>query len=250
MDRVALSCIAALPRLRTVAQCDGRRAVRVQTRQPGENADIARRRMERRMPLDAGSPGADARHVTGLLAAARDGAPGAMERLMPLVYDELRRVAHRQLGAEQAGHTLCTTAVVHEAWLRLVDQERAQWADRAHFFAIAARLMRRVLVDYARQHRALRRGGGRAPVSLDAIGERHEPAAAAARADEMIALDEALARLEALDARLARVVELRFYAGLTEEEVASLLGVTARTVRRDWTRARAWLYDEVQRALA
>lgn len=201
------------------------------------------------MSMDA-EPARDARGVTGLLAAVRDGAPDAMERLLPLVYEELRRVAHRQLGTERPGHTLSTTAVVHEAWLRLVDQEHVAWADRAHFFAIAARLMRRVLVDYARQHHALRRGGGHEPVSLDAIDEGREPVIASARADELIALDEALERLEAIDARQARVVELRFYAGLTEDEVAALLGVTARTVRRDWTRARGWLYVEVQRALA
>ena len=200
------------------------------------------------MPLDAGSPGADARHVTGLLAAARDGAPGAMERLMPLVYDELRRVAHRQLGAEQAGHTLCTTAVVHEAWLRLVDQERAQWADRAHFFAIAARLMRRVLVDYARRHRAGRRGGpGLSLLPLEVL-DQGDPAAAsvAERADSLLALDEALERLQRVDERLARVVECRFFAGLSEVETSQALGVSQRTVARDWRMARAWLHEALR----
>lgn len=201
------------------------------------------------MSLDGERARGDTREITTLLAAARDGAPDAMQRLIPLVYAELHRVAHRQLGAEPAGHTLNTTAVVHETWLRLAEQARMGWKDRAHFFAIAARLMRRVLVDYARQHRALRRGGGHDPVPLDAMPAGSEPSAAT-RADELLALDEALSRLEVMDARLARVVELRFYAGLTEEEVATVLDVTARTVRRDWTRARAWLYAEVQRAIA
>jgi RNA polymerase sigma factor (TIGR02999 family) len=163
---------------------------------------------------------------------------------VPLVYDELRRIAHRQLASERSGHTLSTTALVHEAYLRLVDQKRVQWSDRAHFFAIATRAMRRILVDYARRHRALRRGRGQRPVSLEdsAVGS----VAAADRAEELIALDEALDRLATLDERLCRVVECRFFGGLTEVETATVLGVTARTVARDWVKARGWLYQELR----
>jgi RNA polymerase sigma factor (TIGR02999 family) len=184
--------------------------------------------------------------VTGALASLRAGAPEAAERLMELVYADLRRIAHRQLAAEPAGHTLSTTALVHEAYLRLVDQTRAEWADRAQFFAVAARAMRRILVDYARQHRALMRGGpGRRAVPLDEADAAG--IAAAERADELVALDEALDRLGALDERLARLVELRYFAGLTESETAEALGVSKRTVARDWATARGWLYQELAR---
>jgi RNA polymerase sigma factor (TIGR02999 family) len=190
-----------------------------------------------------------ARDTTDLLVAVREGAPDAMDALMSRVYDDLRRVAGRQLGAERAGHTLSPTALVNEAWLRLVDQRSTQWADRAQFFAIAARVMRRILVDHARHHQALRRGRGTRTQSLDDLADRGFDVAASARADELIALDEALARLEVANARAARVVDLRWFAGLTEVEVAQLLGVTERTVRRDWNRARDWLYAEVTRDL-
>lgn len=164
-----------------------------------------------------------------------------MDQLMPLVYDQLRRMAHRQLGAEPTGHTLNTTALVHEAWFRLVDQTRAQWEDRAHFFAIAAQAMRRILIDYARRHRAARRGGldGGAPIpiSLDAV-----ELSVAERAETLLALDEALERLAQVDTRLARVVECRFFAGLTEAETAEALGVSVRTVAREWALAKGWLY--------
>jgi len=185
--------------------------------------------------------------ITELLVAWRGGDRAALDRLFPLVYEELRRISHRQLGAERAGHTLSTTALVHEAYLKLVDQTRAQWVDRAQFYAVAARAMRRILVDYARRHRAAKRGGDRERVSLDVqnLGEplAEAPAAAAdERADTLIALDDALARLAELDERLSRVVECRFFGGLTEEETAAVLGVTARTVRRDWVKAKAWLY--------
>ena len=186
--------------------------------------------------------------VTQALAALREGDPGAMDRLVALVYEELARVARRQLRLEAAGHTLSTTALVHEAYLRLVDQTRAQWTDRAQFFAVAARCMRRVLVDHARRHRAMRRGGARGPaVPLDALGGADEASLAAAlRADDLVAVDEALDRLAALDARQAHVVECRFFGGLTEEETAQALGVTARTVARDWVKARGWLYQELR----
>ena len=189
------------------------------------------------------------RAITDALAALRGGDPGAMDRLVPLVYEELARIAHRQLGLEATGHTLSTTALVHEAYLRLVDQTRAQWADRAQFFGVAAHSMRRVLVDHARRHRAARRGGvNRRDVSLEAL-EATDPASldAGDRADILVAMDEALERLAALDARQARVVECRFFGGLTEAETAEALGVTARTVARDWVKARGWLYTELGR---
>ena len=186
----------------------------------------------------------ETRHqVTDLLGAWRRGETDALDRLFPLVYDELRRVASRQLEREATGHTLDTTALVHEAYLRLVDQTRVAWADRAHFFAIAARAMRRVLLDHARRHRATKRGGGVLPATLDdgtPVGSNGD-ADADGRAATLIALDEALDRLESVDARLSRVIECRFFGGLTEDETAEALGVTARTVRRDWVKAKAWL---------
>jgi RNA polymerase sigma factor (TIGR02999 family) len=187
-----------------------------------------------------------AREITEALVALRHRAPGAMDRLLPLVYDDLRRVAHRQLRAEPTGHTLSATALVHEAYLRLVDQSRTEWQDRAQFFAVASRVMRRILIDYARRHRALRRGGeaggGRpARISLD---QAEIPVAA--RADALIALDEALERLAVVDDRLARVVECRFFAGLTEVETAEALGISRRTVAREWAIARGWLYQELR----
>jgi len=183
--------------------------------------------------------------ITEALADVRVGAPGAMDRLIDLVYADLARIAHRQLGLEAAGHTFSTTELVHEAYLRLVDQTRAEWADRGHFFAVAARVMRRILVDHARRHRAARRGGPhRRAISLDAL-ESGEVAALTgdARADVLLAMDEALERLATLDARQARVVECRFFGGLTEPETAEALGVTERTVARDWVKARGWLYQ-------
>ena len=197
----------------------------------------------------------DSQHdITDQLFALRNGAdPTAWDQLVPLVYDELRVMAHRQLQRERAGHTLSTTALVHEAYLKLVDQHRAQWKDRAHFFAIASEMMRRVLVDYARRHRAAKRDGARVQVSLDTAAGGVDDgrfsgdalAAADSRADTLIALDEALTRLAARDERLVRVVECRFFGGLTEEETAAALNVTARTVRRDWIKAKNWLHREL-----
>jgi RNA polymerase sigma factor (TIGR02999 family) len=191
------------------------------------------------------------REITDALVALRaapedrpGGASDALNRLVPLVYGELRKIAHRQLAAERAGHTLSTTGLVHEAYLKLADQSRVQWQDRAHFFAVAARAMRRILVDYARRHRALRRGGAGVRLSLGALDEGDAGALAiAARADELVALDDALVRLAVLDERLARVVECRYFAGLTDAETAAVLGVTPRTVGRDWVKARGWLYQ-------
>jgi RNA polymerase sigma factor (TIGR02999 family) len=192
----------------------------------------------------------DAEHeVDAALATLRRGAPDGLERLIPLVYAELRRVAHRQLAAEPAGHTLSTTAVVHEAYLRLSEQTHVDWANRAQFFGLAARAMRRVLVDYAQRHRAARRGGG-APraISLDdaEAGGDADALAVASRGDELIALDEALERLAAVDARASGVVECRFFGGLTEAETAAVLGVSQRTVASDWLMAKGWLYRELR----
>jgi RNA polymerase sigma factor (TIGR02999 family) len=174
-----------------------------------------------------------------------------MDRLAPLVYAELRRIAHRQLLAEPAGHTLSTTGLAHEAYLRLLEQTRAQWNDRNHFFACAAQAMRRILVDYARRHRAARRGGpDRKAIPIHEL-DVSDPAltanalSTAQRADRLVALDEALERLGELSPRLARVVECRFFGGLSEKETAEVLGISQRTAAREWMTARAWLYQEL-----
>jgi RNA polymerase sigma factor (TIGR02999 family) len=181
--------------------------------------------------------------VTDVLAELRIGVPGAMDRLIALVYGDLSRIAHRQLRLEAAGHTLSTTALVHEAYLRLVDQTRAKWSDRVQFFAVAAHVMRRVLVDHARRHRAIRRGGaGAHPVALEAL-DAAAGGLATDRADVLVALDAALDRLAVLEPRQASVVECRFFGGLSTEETAEALGVTTRTVERDWVKARGWLYQ-------
>jgi RNA polymerase sigma factor (TIGR02999 family) len=197
----------------------------------------------------------EAQHtITEELFALRSGDDAAAwNRLAPLVYGELRAIAHRQLYREADGHTLTTTALVHEAYLKLVDQRRAQWQDRSHFFAIAAHVMRRVLVDYARHHLTRQRTecddewaevlGVELPfvaIADDAI------AAADARAQTLVSIEDALTRLGTLDERLVRVVECRFFAGLTEEETAAAIGVTARTVRRDWIKAKAWLRSALE----
>jgi RNA polymerase sigma factor (TIGR02999 family) len=192
------------------------------------------------MEFDSAPASADAGPITDILLHLRVGDPAAMDRLFPLVYDQLRRMAHRAMGSEHPDHTLGTTGLVHEAYLKLVDQTRVDWRDRAHFFAVAALAMRRILVDYARRHRREKRGGGRDPVSLDEGAVSLEE-----RADNLVALDEALTRLGELSPRLSRVVECRFFGGLTEEEIAEALGVTTRTVKRDWAKARGWLYQEL-----
>lgn len=183
--------------------------------------------------------------VTELLARSRDGHADALDRLIPLVYDELRAIAHRQLRAERSHHTLSTTAVVNEAYLRLVDQHRVDWRDRSHFFGVAAHLMRRVLVDYARRRGAKKRDGAR-----DALPLEEALVAVEEQGDMLVSLDEALSRLGDLEPRLARVVELRFFAGLTEDETAQVLGLSARTVRYDWVKAKGWLYRELTDAPA
>jgi RNA polymerase sigma factor (TIGR02999 family) len=182
----------------------------------------------------------DTRPITDLLLQASGGDGAAMAELFPFVYEELRRSAHRALRREDSGHTLGTTGLVHEAYLRLVDQTRVEWRNRSHFYAIAAQAMRRILVDYARQHRRAKRGGGRQPLTLE-----ENVVSLKERSDNLIALDEALTRLAAFNPRLSRVVECRFFAGLTEEEIAEATGVTVRTVKRDWAKARGWLYQEL-----
>lgn len=189
--------------------------------------------------------GAQGEPITEALVALRSGVPGAMDRLMPLVYEQLRRIAHRQLRSEPTGHTLSTTGLVHEAYLKLAKQ-RAPWQDQAQFFAIAAGAMRRVLVDYARRHGAARRGGGREGVRLPPVSLQDVEIPVAERAAVILALDEALERLARVDPRLAQVVECRFFGGLTEAEAAVALGLSQRTVARDWVTARAWLHQELR----
>ena len=187
----------------------------------------------------ASTEAVDTRQITDLLLQMREGGTGALDRLFSLVYEELRRIAHRQLQVERPGHTLGTTGLVHETYIRLVDQTRVEWRDRGHFFGAAAWAMRRILVDYARRNRAARRGGGVPRLPLD------DDVPAAERGELVLALDEALERLAALDRRLSQVVECRYFGGLTEEETAEVLGVTRRTVQRDWVKARGWLYLEL-----
>ena len=177
--------------------------------------------------------------ITDLLLELRSGSREAESRLYALIYADLRGLAHAQLRREREGHTLGTTGLVHETYLRLVDQTRVEWRDRAHFFGAAALAMRRILVDYARRHLAARRGGKAEHVALT------EDAPAAERGEALLALDEALERLTALDRRLGEVVVCRYFGGLTACETAEALGVTERTVERDWAKARGWLYQEL-----
>ena len=174
--------------------------------------------------------------VSRLLAAWGGGDRAALDELIPMVYDELHRLAHLCNGRESPGHTLQTSALGNEAYIRLIDQRRVRWQSRAHFFGIAAQLMRRILIDHARSHHYAKRGGGALKVSL---GEA--AAVTEARAAELLAVDEALERLTAMDARKGRIVELRFFGGLTEEETAEVIGVSLPTVQREWRAAKAWL---------
>jgi RNA polymerase sigma-70 factor, ECF subfamily len=178
--------------------------------------------------------------VTGLLAAWGQGDRTADSQLIALVYGDLRRVARRRLGAERADHSLAPTALVHETYMRLVDFRRVRWQNRAHFFAIAARVMRRILVDHARAHAAAKRGGAGWKVPV------RDPAGAQPRAVDLLDLDGALERLAAIDHRLSELVVLRFFGGLTVEEAAEALAVSPATAKRNWTRARAWLFRELQ----
>jgi RNA polymerase sigma factor (TIGR02999 family) len=180
--------------------------------------------------------------VTKLLQGWRGGDPKDLEALLPLVYDELRRLAHHHLKNERPGHTLQSTALVHEAYFRLVGQDLPQWESRAHFFAIAAQLMRQILVDYARRRRASKRGSGVCMLTLDdalALPQRKDV--------DVVALEDALNTLAEIDLRQSRVVELRFFAGLSLEETSEVMGIATATVQRDWTAARAWLHREISR---
>jgi RNA polymerase sigma factor (TIGR02999 family) len=179
-------------------------------------------------------------NVTELLHAWGAGETNALDRLVPAVYDELRRQAQRYLRREDPGHTLQTTALVHEAYLRLVDQRQARWESRSQFFGIAAQLMRRILVDHARSHHAAKRGGSVIQVPLE-----EETAAAQESEVDLLALDDALTRLAALDPQQARVVELRYFTGLGIEDTAHALEISPATVKREWAMARAWLKREL-----
>jgi len=180
--------------------------------------------------------------ITQLLDRWSAGDREAAERLLPLVYGELRRIASRQLRAANGPHTLQATAIVHEAYLRLAEEGGFRFPSRGHFFAFAAHLMRRVLVDHARRRNRAKRGGGLRPIPLDEMEEKEGLAAA----PDLLDLDEALTRLEALDPRKASVIELRFFSGLSLEETAEQLGISPETVGREWRRARAWLFDALR----
>jgi RNA polymerase sigma factor (TIGR02999 family) len=182
--------------------------------------------------------------ITQLLLAWSQGDRSALDQLIPLVYDELRRLAKHYLGQEGRGHTLQTTALVNEAYLRLIDASQVRWQNRAHFFAVSAQLMRRVLVDFARSHQQLKRGGDAHRVPLDEALMMSEE-----RGADLVALDEALSALSAIDGRQSQVVELRFFGGLSVEETAEVLKISPTTVRRDWTLARAWLHRELSKAV-
>jgi RNA polymerase sigma factor (TIGR02999 family) len=182
--------------------------------------------------------------VSQLLYRWNNGDRAALDLLMPLVYQELRRMASRYMGQQPTGHTLQTTALINEAYLRLVEQEDKRWENRAHFFGVAAQAMRHILVDYARTQNRTKRGGGARPVPLDEV-----LTICSERSAELIALDDALKELAKLDERQSKVVELRFFGGLTEEEIAEVLKVSPRTVSNDWSLARSWLLRELNKAV-
>src|SRR5881394_3736578 len=181
-----------------------------------------------------------AENVTELLVAWGNGDESARDELMPLVYEELHRLAHRHMGRERIGHTLQTSGLVNEAYLRLIDQSQVHWQNRGHFFGIAARMMRRILVDYARSRQYAKRGAGAQPISFEeALIVSPE------RVQEVVALDDALKDLAQFDQRKSQIVELRFFGGLSIEETAELLKVSPGTVMRDWTLAKAWLRQQI-----
>jgi RNA polymerase sigma factor (TIGR02999 family) len=188
-----------------------------------------------------GPDGVDSGQVTRLLAAVRDGDRRAIDHVFSLVYAELHGAARRQLARARPGQTLSTTVLVHEAYLKLADSPRAHWTDRGHFFAVAAKAMRQIIIDYARTASRQKRGGGLERIPLDAIDIADE-----ARASELVELDAALTRLEAFSDRLARIVELRFFAGLSIEETAEALGAPSHQIKRDWRKARAFLFHSMQ----
>ena len=182
----------------------------------------------------------DDKNITELLVGYGQGDKEALDQLMPIVYEELRRQAARYLRKERPGHTLETTALIHEAYVRLVDQRHVQWQNRAHFFGIAAQLMRRILVDHARTKKRVKRGGSDIKVSLADAN-----IAVKGQDLDVVALDEALERLARIDEQQSRVVELRFFSGLSVEETAEVLGISKATVKRDWSMAKAWLHREL-----
>jgi RNA polymerase sigma factor (TIGR02999 family) len=184
------------------------------------------------------------REITQLLLAWRNGDSSALDKLMPLVYEELRGLAKHYMAAERPGHTLQTTALINEAYLRLIDHKEMRWQNRAHFFGVAAQAMRRVLVDHARTRDAAKRGGGTPKASLE------DAAVIPERSVDLIALDEALNDLATLDPRKSRMVELRYFGGLSVEETAEVLGVSPVTVMRDWSAAKAWLLRAISRRQA
>ncbi len=181
--------------------------------------------------------------VTRLLQAWSDGDQSALEKLTTLVYAELHRLAKLYMAGERRGHSLQTTALVNEAYLRLVDWKNVQWQSRAHFYAVSAQMMRRILVDFARSRRYAKRGGDVSPLPLEEV-----PPVSKERAKEFVVLDDALKSLEEVDSRKSRIVELRFFGGLSVEETAEVLGLSPRTVLREWSLARAWLYQEMRRS--
>ena len=186
------------------------------------------------------APSVSPHRVTQLLEKWSQGDDAALAELMPLIYEELRHLAHRQMAAERPGHTLQTTALVNEAYLRLADQSHPRWQNRAHFFAVAARAMRQILVSYARSQRSEKRGGGAVKVELDEAA-----IVSPGESKEIIDLHEALERLSTLDSRKAQVVELKYFGGLNYDEMAEVLKISRVTVRRDWEFARLWLYTEL-----
>jgi RNA polymerase sigma-70 factor (ECF subfamily) len=183
------------------------------------------------------APASLQQQVTQLLCQWREGDPNALEKLIPLVQPELQRLAHHYISRERPGHTLQTTALLDDAYLQLAGKTHPQWQNRAHFFAVAAQIMRRIMVDHARQRHALKRSGGAIRITLDECA-----AVTQTRAAELLALDEALEKLAAFDPRKGKVVEMRYFGGLTMEEIADVLKVHVNTVTRDWTAARAWLF--------
>jgi RNA polymerase sigma factor (TIGR02999 family) len=178
--------------------------------------------------------------ITQLLAEWSDGNQSALDELYPLVYEELHKLARRYMSRERKGHTLQTTALINEAYVRLVDQRNVHWANRSHFFAISAQIMRRILIDHARRHAYAKRGGGAQQVSLEEVA-----VVAREQSSEILRLDEALKILAKMDPRRCHVVELRYFGGLSNEEIAGVLKVSENTVTRDWNLARAWLYQQL-----
>ena len=183
-----------------------------------------------------------AREITRLLNELGSGKRELVNQLMPMVYDELRNLAHQKLQYERAGHTLNTTALVHEAYIKLVNQERVVWKNRSQFMAVASQAMRRILVDYARRHKADKRGGGMPDMGLDEVPDLMSDE----RAESLLALDEALTRLTDIDDRQSKIVECRFFGGMSIEETARFLEISPATVKREWSIARAWLFRELR----